>query len=85
MSQLVVGLITELKSGFFKVLVPAVTSKGKFTLIGDNLGSHFSKAVIDKCLEENIYFLCLLPNTTHLCQSLDVAVFRPAKSQWYNI
>ena len=60
---------------FFKFFVPAVTGKGKVALIRDNLGSHFSKAVIDKCLEENIYFICLPPNATHLCQPLDVAVF----------
>ena len=57
MSQLVVGSITRtFEIWFFKLFVPAVTGRGKVALIGDNLGSHFSKAVIDKCLEENIYF-----------------------------
>ena len=36
-------------------------------------------------MEDNIFFICLPPNATHLCQPLDVAVFRPAKSEWRNI
>ena len=31
------------------------------------------------------YILCLPPNATHLCQPLDVAVFRTAKSEWRDI
>ena len=67
---------------FLKWFVPAVAGKEKVALIEDNLGVHFSKAVIDKCLEDNIFFICLPPNSIHLCQPLDVAVFRSAKSEW---
>ena len=69
---------------FFKLFVPAVNDRGKVALIGDNLGSHFSKAVIDKSVWKRIYILCLPPNAT-FCQPLDVAVFPPAKSEWHNI
>ena len=36
-------------------------------------------------MEVNIFFICLPPNATHLCQPLDVAAFRPAKPKWCNI
>ena len=54
-------------------------------LIGDNLGAHFSGAVIEECLTNNVIFICLPPNSTHLCQPLDVAVFRPMKVEWRDI
>ena len=58
---------------------------GPIVLIGDNLGSHFSKKVLQYCDENEIRFLCLPPNSTHFCQPLDVAVFRPAKAEWRDI
>ena len=51
-------------------------------MIGDNLGCHFSPKVVDSCLEHGIRFVTLLPNSTHICQPLDVAVFRPMKVLW---
>ena len=54
-------------------------------LIGDNLSSHFSSEIIQQCEENNIAFVCLLPNSTHLCQPLDVAYFGPMKKQWRTI
>jgi len=51
-------------------------------MIGDNLASHISLAVIEKCNEYNIRFILLPPNSTHLCQPLDVAFFRPLKIHW---
>ena len=54
-------------------------------LIGDNLGFHFSPKVIDACVQNDIIFICLPPNTTHLCQPLDVAGFRCAKIEWKDI
>ena len=70
---------------FFKQFILSTRKhQGKqVVLIGDNLGSHFSPKVINACVVQNyIIFICLPPNTTHLCQPLDVAVFRSAKTEW---
>ncbi|CAH2103358.1 unnamed protein product [Euphydryas editha] len=58
---------------------------GKKVIIGDNLSSHISLDVINQCKENNITFLCLPPNSTHLTQPLDVAFFRPLKVAWRSI
>lgn len=58
---------------------------GKKVVIGDNLSSHLSPYIIDKCKQENIYFICLPPNSTHLTQPLDVAFFHPMKVAWRKI
>ena len=42
-------------------------------------------SVIQKCMVHDIFFICLPPNATHLCQPLDAAVFRPAKVYWKDI
>ena len=55
---------------------------GPKVLIGDNHGSHFSQRVVASCLENSIRFVTILPNSTHLCQPLDVAVFKPLKILW---
>ena len=71
---------------FFKQFVPSTSNLvGPIVLIGDNLGSHFSKKVLQYCDKNKIQFLCLPPNSTHLCQPLDVAVFRPTKIEWRDI
>jgi len=54
-------------------------------IIGDNLGCHFSERVIVGCRENNISFVSLIPNSTHLSQPLDVSVFRPLKIVWAKI
>ncbi|XP_072384619.1 uncharacterized protein [Diabrotica undecimpunctata] len=54
-------------------------------LIGDNLSSHISIKVLQLCATENIKFVCLPANSTHLTQPLDVAYFRPMKIAWRNI
>ena len=66
---------------FFKQFIPSIRKhqRKQVVLIGDNLGSHFSPKVIDACVQNDIIFICLPPNTTHLCQPLNVAVFRSAK------
>lgn len=56
--------------------------EGKKVLIGDNLSSHFTKEVINLCKTNNIDFVCLPPNATHLCQPLDVGFFGPMKNYW---
>lgn len=58
---------------------------GKKVVMGGNLSSHISPYIIDKCKQENIYFICLPPNSTHLTQPLDVAFFHPMKVAWRKI
>ena len=71
---------------FFNIFLPhARTLAGPKVMIGDNLASHFSEAVISCCKRENIRFCPLIPNTTHILQPLDVAVFRPIKIIWRSI
>lgn len=54
-------------------------------LIGDNLCSHISVAVIAKCEKLNIRFILLPPNSTGLCQPPDVAVFKGMKIKWRQV
>ena len=42
------------KEWFFNVFVKHLEGEDPFALIGDNLGSHFSKEVIKVCVEKNI-------------------------------
>ena len=71
---------------FFKIFLPHIQGvSGPKLLIGDNLSSHFSPAVITACIEHDIRFVTLIPNSTHICQPLDVSVFRPVKRMWRNI
>ena len=41
--------------------------------------------MIKSTIEEDIRFITLPPNATHLCQPLDVAVFRGLKRTWRSI
>ncbi len=43
----------------------------------DNLSSHVSLEVISLCRENNIEYVCLLPNSTDKMQPLDVGIFGP--------
>ena len=70
---------------FFEILLPQLSGDGPFAVIGDNLGSHFNASVIETCREKNIRFITLPPNSTHLCQPLDVAVFAPMKRVWRSL
>ena len=71
---------------FMDMFPPAVEdSSGPVAIIGDNLPSHFSLKVIEESIRCNIRFITMPPNATHLCQPLDVAVFRPAKQTWRKI
>ena len=63
----------------------AMNLPGKKVLIGDNLSSHFTDEVLELCNDNNIVFLCLPPNSTHLTQPLDVSFFRPLKTAWRSV
>ena len=71
---------------FVRVAVPYFRKlEGDKVLIGDNLSSHLSATVIEACQDLNIRFVLLPSNSTHLCQPLDVAWFRPLKSAWSDV
>ena len=77
---------TTFETWFFQVFLPfADTLQGPKVLFGDNLGSHFSVDVIQSCQQHDIRFTTLPPNTTHILQPLDVAVFRPLKVAWRQV
>ncbi|XP_063239060.1 uncharacterized protein LOC134540325 [Bacillus rossius redtenbacheri] len=59
--------------------------EGKKILIGDNLSSHLSCEAIRVCQENDIHFVFLPSNSTHLTQPLDVAFFRPLKVAWRKV
>ena len=63
----------------------SASKPGKKVLIGDNLSSHLSAEVIRLCEENDIHFVFLPSNSTHLMQPLDVAFFRPMKQAWRGI
>lgn len=48
-------------------------------LLLDSHASHCSPAVIDCARQNNVILLALMPHTTHLCQPLDVAVYKSFK------
>ena len=54
-------------------------------LIGDNLASHFTEKVVRSAAEHNVAFICLPNNSTHLCQPLNVAFYRPLTRSWRKI
>ncbi|XP_051164857.1 uncharacterized protein LOC127283805 [Leptopilina boulardi] len=65
---------------FLKICLPYLKNlPGKKVMIGDNLASHVSPKVIKECQENDIAFILLPPNSTHLSQPLDVAIFRSIK------
>ena len=71
---------------FEKLFLPEVRRiPGKKVLIGDNLASHISTNVIELCRLNDIEFVCLPPNSTHVLQPLDVAVYGPLKTHWRTI
>ena len=77
---------TTFQDWFFSMLLSDLKKQqGKKVLIGDNLSSHLSESVIKACNDNNISFVCLLPNSTHLLQPLDVAFFTPLKRLWRHL
>ena len=74
---------TTFTDWFFKMMLPKLRrQEGKKVLIGNNLSSHLSESVIQACSKNNIAFICLFPNATHMLQPLDVAWFAPLKKVW---
>ena len=68
---------------FIPVILPRARKlMGNKVAIGDNLSSHFSKKIISLCDNNNIAFVPLMANQTHVLQPLDVAFFKPLKDIW---
>nr|CAH7741545.1 unnamed protein product [Callosobruchus chinensis] len=59
--------------------------EGTKVVIGDNLSSHVNLSVLKLCEENDIKFICLPPNSSHLTQPLDLAYFRPLKIKWRQV
>lgn len=71
---------------FRTTFIPAVRNlEGPKLIIGDNLSSHFNPEVLRLATENDIKFCCLPPNSTHLCQPLDVAFYGPLKKYWRQV
>lgn len=73
---------------FQKIILPYIRRLPRDTpkiILGDNLSSHLTLSVIEECTRHNVRFTLLPPNSTHLCQPLDVAYFRPLKGAWRNV
>ncbi|KAB0805651.1 hypothetical protein PPYR_02621 [Photinus pyralis] len=51
-------------------------------LFVDGHTSHLTLKLSEFCSQNKITLVALLPNATHILQSLDVAFFRPFKQQW---
>ena len=68
---------------YIQIFMPfRATLVGQVALIGDNLGLHFSNKVIKATLVHNIKFITLPGSSTHVCQPLDVAVFKRMTGKW---
>ncbi|XP_060854929.1 uncharacterized protein LOC132932560 [Metopolophium dirhodum] len=71
---------------FITVVIPHFRRlEGNKVVIGDNLASHMSMKIIQLCKENDIKFIFLPPNSTHLTQPLDVSCFRPVKIAWRKV
>lgn len=71
---------------FKTIIIPWSQSKtGPKVLIGDNLASHINYTIVTLCEANNIKFIFLPPNSSHLTQPLDVCYFGPLKKLWRSI
>lgn len=71
---------------FNTVAIPwAEKREGPKLIIGDNLSSHLNLAIVQSCQRHSIRFVFLPPNSTHLCQPLDVGYYGPLKKVWRKI
>lgn len=58
---------------------------GKKFLIGDNLSFHLSYNTVNLCIEHDMHFIFLQPNSTYISQPLHVSFFHPLKVTWRRI
>jgi hypothetical protein len=63
-------------------IIPQLKTKNTkfpFVLCMDGHRSHINIKITDICSENNIELICFPPNTTHILQPCDVALFNPLK------
>jgi hypothetical protein len=71
---------------FMSLFLPCLRKQeGQKVVISDNLSSHINLNILRVCEQNNIRFIALPPNSTHLTQPLDVAYFRPMKIAWRKV
>jgi hypothetical protein len=51
----------------------------------DGHKSHHSIELYEFCVNKKIILYCLYPNSTHILQPCDVAIFRPLKVEWKKV
>ena len=75
------------KNGFKKsvFLKHCNTLVGSKLLIFDGHVSHITLDIVEIAKENNISIIVLPPHTTNFLQQLDVAVFKPLKTEWRNV
>lgn len=59
--------------------------EGPKLLILDGHSTHITLEIVSLAKENNTEIVCLPPHSTHVLQPLDVAVFKPLKSEWRKI
>ena len=70
---------------FLKMFLPAIEGllkTGPVLLFVDGHNSHLAIDLLGLARANNVTIYCLPPNTTHILQPLDVAVFGPLKRVW---
>ena len=74
------------KGFIHKIIHPFVIKQGvKFPIIlwpFHGHASHNALEVAELCKSLSIILICLYPNTTHITQPADVAIFKPLKNEW---
>lgn len=73
--QYVDEIVNEMRSSERKIT-------GSIVLIADGFPGHSSYELQKYCNENDVIFIILLPNATHLMQPLDVVVFKPVKTEF---
>ncbi|KAG5881207.1 hypothetical protein JTB14_026648 [Gonioctena quinquepunctata] len=73
---------TIFEDWFYSIILPHFEKlDGHKVLVENNLSSHVTLG-IQECENNEVRFLLLPPNSTHLLQPLHVAYFRPLKAAW---
>ena len=67
---------------WFKFFLSSIPPARPVLLIEDGHASHISIEVIELARKNEVYLLCLPSHTTHILQTLDIAVFKSVKSHY---